>query len=58
MRVYGNLTAVPTSYGVGRITSPNGTTRQVNNRRTAMLIKQVGQWKVVHRHQSRLVIPQ
>ncbi len=58
VRVYGNSTAVTTSYGVGTITLPNGTTGQVNNRITAVLIKQGGQWKVVHQHISPVVLPQ
>jgi len=55
--VYGN-TAVTTNYGVGRITFPNGTAAQVNNRITTVLIKQGGQWKVVHQHISPVVLPQ
>ncbi len=55
--VYGN-TAVATNYGVGRITFPDGTTGQPNNRITAVLIKQGDQWKVVHRHLSPVRLPQ
>ena len=55
--VYGE-TAVTTNYGVGTITRPNGTTGQVNNRITTVLIKQGGQWKVVHQHLSPVVLPQ
>ena len=55
--VYGD-TAVTTSYGVGTITRPNGTTGQVNTRVTTVLIKQGGQWKEVHRHLSPLSGPQ
>ncbi len=58
VRVYGNLTAVATSYAVGRITLPNRTTRQVNIRITMVWAKQGGQWKVVHRHHSPLRLPQ
>jgi len=57
-RIYGSSTAVATNYGVGRVTQPNGTTVQVNNRITAVLIKQGGQWKVVHQHISPVVLPQ
>ena len=57
-RIYGSSTAVATNYGVGRVTQPNGTTVQVNNRITAVLIKQGGQWKVVHQHFSPLRGPQ
>ena len=55
--VYGD-TAVTTSYGVGTVTQPNGTTVRVNNRLTTVLIKQGGQWKEVHRHLSPLRLPQ
>ena len=57
-RVYGNSTAVATSYGVGTVTQPNGTTNQTNQRITTVLIKQGGQWKVVHRHLSPVRLPQ
>ncbi len=55
--VYGD-TAVTTNYGVGTITQPNGPALQVNNRITTVLIKQGGQWKVVHQHISPVVLPQ
>jgi len=55
--VYGD-TAVTTSYGVGTITPPNGTTFQVNNRITRVWIKQGGQWKQVHQHLSPVRLPQ
>ncbi len=55
--VYGD-TAVTTSYGVGTITPPNGTTFQVNNRITRVWIKQGGQWKVDHSHLSPVRLPQ
>ena len=58
VRIYGSSTAVATNYGVGRITRPDGTTGQVNNRITAVLIKQGGQWKVVHQHLSPVRLPQ
>ncbi len=58
VRVYGNLTAVTTSYGVGRITFPNGTDAQVNNRITRVWVKQGGQWKMAHQHISPVVLPQ
>ncbi len=58
VRIYGSSTAVATNYGVGRVTQPNGTTVQVNNRITAVLIKQGGQWKVVHQHISPVRLPQ
>ena len=56
--VYGNSTAVATSYRVGTITLPNGNTVRPNNRITTVLIKQGGQWKVVHRHLSPLSLAQ
>jgi len=56
VRVYGNLTAVATRYGVGTITQADGTTRQVNNRITDVWVKQGKQWKLVHRHVSPLLI--
>ena len=55
--VYGD-TAVTTSYGVGRITFPDGTTNQVNNRITRVWVKQGGQWKRAHQHISPVVLPQ
>ena len=58
VRVYGNSTAVTTSYGVGTVTQPNGTTVPTNQRITSVLVKQGGQWKVVHRHLSPVRLPQ
>ncbi len=57
VRVYGN-TAVATSYRVGTINLPNGNTARPNNRITTVLIKQVGQWKIAHVHNSPLRGPQ
>ncbi len=56
--VYGNSTAVATSYRVGTITLPNGNTVRPNNRITTVLIKQGGQWKIAHAHTSPLRGPQ
>ena len=56
--LYGNSTAVVTSYRVGTISRPDGTTTRPNNRVTTVLIKQGGQWKIVHRHLSPLRGPQ
>jgi len=56
VKVYGN-TAVTTCYMVGTQTLPDGTTHQVNSQRTAVLIKQGGQWKEVHVHVSPLMTP-
>ncbi len=58
VRVYGNLTAVTTHYGVGTITQPNGTTGQVNNRITRVWVKQGGQWNMAHQHLSPFRGPQ
>ena len=58
VKIYGNLTAVTTGYVVGTVTAPDGTTQQVNGRRTAVLIKQGGQWKEVHAHNSPLSLAQ
>jgi len=58
VRVYGNSTAVATSYRVGTITLPNGNTVRPNNRITTVLIKQGGQWKIAHVHFSPLRLPQ
>ena len=53
VRVYGN-TAVTTSYTVGTITNPDGTTSPINLQRTGVWIKQGGEWKEVHHHRSPL----
>jgi len=54
VKVYGN-TAIVTSYMVGTSVSPNGTTTQITGRRrTGVMIKQGGQWKEAHYHQSPL----
>ncbi len=55
--VYGD-TAVTTSYAVGTVTQPNGTTGRANNRLTTVWVKQGGQWKEVHRHLSPVRLPQ
>ena len=47
-------TAIVTGYVVGATTSPDGTSTTVNNRRTTILIKQNGQWKEIHVHNSPL----
>ncbi len=56
--VYGNSTAVVTSYRVGSVTLPNGNTVRLNNRITTVLVKQGGQWKIAHVHVSPLRLPQ
>jgi uncharacterized protein (TIGR02246 family) len=57
VQVYGNLTAVATNYVVGNLTPTGGSPQRVLRRRTAVLIKQGGQWKIVHRHISSLTLP-
>ena len=57
VQVYGNLTAVATNYVVGNLTPAGGSPQQILRRRTAVLIKQGGQWKIVHRHISSLTLP-
>ena len=55
--VYFNSTAVVNCYVVGTATSPDGTIRRVNWQRSAVMIKQAGQWKEVHHHRSPLRLP-
>ncbi len=57
VRVYGN-TAVVTAYLVGSNNPPNAEPNQFVDRRTGVWIKQGGQWKEVHTHQSFLRTPQ
>ena len=55
VEIYGQ-TAVATNYVVGTLTPPGGTPQQILRRRTAVLVKQGGQWKIVHRHISSLTL--
>ncbi len=55
VQVYGNA-AVVTCYLVGTVTGPDGTVEQVTDRRTAVLIKQGGDWKEAHTHASSMVV--
>ncbi len=55
VRLYGNV-AIATGYLVGSITNPDGSTQQTSQQRTGLLIKQGGQWKEVHRHNSPLTV--
>jgi len=57
VRVYGNA-AVVTGYMTGTRTAPNGTVIQHRDRRTGVMIKQGGQWKEVHHHNSPITLPQ
>lgn len=56
VKVFGDA-AVVTGYVVGTMTSPEGETEQLKARRTAVLIKQAGEWKEVHNHTSPLTAP-
>ena len=55
VNVYGN-SAVFSGYLTGTIVRRNGTV-SVTDRYSAMLVKQGGQWKTVHTHNSALRIP-
>ncbi len=52
--VYGD-TAVVTSLLVGTATLPDGTTQDVKNRRTAIVVRDGNEWKEVHTHISQYV---
>jgi len=56
VRIFGNLTALTTGYVLGTVTQPDGTVNQARVQRTAILIKQGGQWKQAHYHLSLLNI--
>ncbi len=56
VEVYGSA-AVVTAYVTGSVTLPSGETRKVAERRTAVLVKQDGEWKEVHLHSSPLTVP-
>jgi ketosteroid isomerase-like protein len=51
VKVYGDA-AVVTGYVVGTLTQPDGSVQQVNNRRTAVLVKEGGRWREAHAHNS------
>lgn len=53
VQVYGDA-AVVTGYVVGTATNPDGSTEEFVNRRTAVLIRQDGEWMEVHSPQSPL----
>ncbi len=52
--VYGD-TAVVTSLQTGTVTTPDGKTAKVKNRRTAVVIRDGSDWKEVHSHISAYV---
>ena len=49
--VYGDM-AVVTSLQTGTVTSPDGTIEKVNDRRTAVVVRDGKEWKEVHTHIS------
>ena len=53
VKVYGD-TAILTEYHMKKRTFPDGTTQNVKLRITAVLVKQKGQWKLAHHHNSLL----
>ncbi len=57
VKVYGDA-AVVTSYLVGTQTAPNGDIARWADRRTAVWVKQGGQWREAHLHQSPIRLPQ
>ena len=52
--VYGD-TAVVTSLLTGTVTTPDGKTEEVKNRRTAVVVRDGSEWKEVHTHISEFV---
>lgn len=57
VRVYGDA-AIVTGYVVGTITTTDGTTIQSRDQRTGLWIKQGGQWREAHRHNSPIALSQ
>lgn len=49
-------TAVVTGYLVGTVTEPNGKTSQVNWRVSVIRILQEAEWKIIHWHESSLIV--
>ena len=52
--VYGDM-AVVTSLQTGTVTLPDGTSEKVNDRRTAIVVRDGSEWKEVHTHISKYV---
>ncbi len=52
--VYGD-TAIVTSLQTGTVTTPDGKTEKVKNRRTAVVVRDGSDWKEVHSHISAYV---
>ena len=57
VQIYGN-TAVSTYYVVATIHRPEVESVRWNLRMTGVWVKQAGEWKVVHRHESRMTLRQ
>ncbi|MFQ5652396.1 MAG: YybH family protein [bacterium] len=57
VNVYGKA-AVVTGYVIGTVTNPDGKTSGVRAQRTAVLIKEGGEWKEVHVHSSPITAAQ
>ncbi len=57
VQVYGN-TAISTYYVVATIHRPEVESVRWNLRMTGVWVKQAGEWKIVHRHESRLALRQ
>jgi len=56
VRVFGNA-AIVTGYVVGTVTNADGKTIQSRDQRSGMWIKQGGQWREAHRHNSPIAPP-
>jgi len=56
VKVYGDTT-VTTYYSVGTVQRPGGSpSERWSLRMTGVWVKQSGEWKLVHRHESPLVL--
>ena len=56
VKVYGDA-AVSTYYLVGPVQLPDGGRQRQSLRMTSVWVKQAGQWKLAHRHESPLKLP-
>ena len=56
VKVFGDA-AVSTYYLVGPVLLPDGERQRQSLRMTSVWIKQAGQWKLAHRHESPLKLP-
>jgi len=56
IKVYGDA-AVSTYYLVGPVLLPSGERQRQSLRMTSVWVKQAGQWKLAHRHESPLKLP-